>query len=219
VNPSSLAPTAYTLADALAALELPCIEVQLAHEAKARGRSALRRVVDKQFHGKGLDGYVKALEALSKRAPVVKADEATDDADDETADETEAVSAPPRTVKTIGRKPAAPVSTAQAPSKTIGRKPAPPAGAKSLGRGEGPKPGAPATGTITRALVREQLQARLGKKVSPDEFAQWARAQWAAIQRGTPAEHPALEDVLLLLSTSAKASDHVILSYAAKLES
>jgi hypothetical protein len=37
--------------------------------------------------------------------------------------------------------------------------------------------------------------------------------------RLVPAEDPRLEDVLLLLSTSAKASDHVILSYAAKLES
>ncbi|MCA3012089.1 MAG: type II 3-dehydroquinate dehydratase [Myxococcaceae bacterium] len=66
VNPSSLAPTAFTLADALATLGLPCVEVQLAHEARARGRSALKRVVDKQFHGHGVDGYARALSALAR---------------------------------------------------------------------------------------------------------------------------------------------------------
>lgn len=206
VNPASLGPVCFSIADAVEALTLPCIEVQLKHDAKSRGRSALKRVVEKQFHGHGLDGYFKALASLAKleAAPVeAKEEEATEEAEAATP------SAPPRG-KTIGRQKPAPSAAPVAKGKTIG---------KSIGKGESAPAKTIAAGTITRALVRDQITARLKKTLSPDEFAQWARSQWAAIQRGVPAEDPKLEDVLLLLSTSAKASDHVILSYAAKLES
>lgn len=206
VNPASLGPVCFSIADAVEALAIPCIEVQLKHDAKSRGRSALKRVVEKQFHGHGVDGYFKALASLAKLEPApveAKEEEATD------ADEVATPSAPPRG-KTIGRQKAAPSAAPVAKGKTIG---------KSIGKAESAPSKTSAAGAITRALVREQITARLKKTLSPEDFAQWARSQWAAIQRGVPAEDPKLEDVLLLLSTSAKASDHVILSYAAKLES
>lgn len=219
VNPSSLAPVAYSLTDALEALALPCIEVQLKHEGKSRGRSALKRVVEKQFHGQGVEGYFKALQALAKvGAPVVEAAAAVDEPDDEaTGDEAHSAPRAPNG-KTIGRVKQTAAAGPAPKGKSIGRRPAPDASAPSE-KTATLKPASTPAGAITRALVREKLTARLSKKLSPDEFAQWARSQWAAIQRGTPTDDPKLEDLLLLLSTSAKATDHVILSYAAKLES
>lgn len=209
VNPASLGPVCFSIADAVEALAIPCIEVQLKHDAKSRGRSALKRVVEKQFHGHGLEGYFKALASLAKleAAPV-------EETEAEPREEETVLPSAPRG-KTIGRQKAAPNEAPAAKGKTIGKAPA----GKSIGKAESAPAKSVAAGTITRALVRDQVSARLKKSLSPDEFAQWARSQWAAIQRGVPAEDPRLEDVLLLLSTSAKASDHVILSYAAKLES
>jgi 3-dehydroquinate dehydratase II len=70
VNPGSLAPIAHALADALEAVGKPAVEVLLEHESKhGRGRSALRQVVDKQFHGQGTEGYTRALEALAVTRP------------------------------------------------------------------------------------------------------------------------------------------------------
>lgn len=224
VNPSSLAPVAFTLADAVEALGLRCIEVQLHHEAKARGRSALKRVVDRQLHGQGVEGYFKALAALAKdeaAPPTERAateDAATGEAEEPDSSDATAPASDARG-KTIGRKKPAPAATDAAPKgKTIGRKQPQaqaPAG-KSIGRAEATL----APGALTRAMVREQLTARLGKKVAPDEFARWARTQWLALQHGAatePGQKELLEDVLLMLSTSTKASDHVLLSYAAKL--
>jgi 3-dehydroquinate dehydratase-2 len=219
VNPSSLAPTAYTLADALEALALPCVEVQLEHESKARGRSALKRVVDKQFHGHGVDGYFKALASLAKQDAPAVAHEADPVAHrDEAADEPAPTPGdrPAPRGKTIGRqRPPPPAAAApERPGKTIGRKTTEPTSSAS------PSTPAAPSNAITRAQVKAQLSARLAKTLSPDDFAAWARTQWLAIQRGAPTEpghKDALEELLLMLSTTAKASDHVILSWAAKL--
>ncbi|MDX2014704.1 MAG: type II 3-dehydroquinate dehydratase [Myxococcaceae bacterium] len=220
VNPSSLAPTAYTLADALTALGVPSVEVQLQHDARSRGRSALKRVVDKQFHGHGVDGYFKALASLAKGAAhasdAVKPPAAPESAKQADADEP-GEATPPARGKTIGRKPPPPAqpATAERSGKTIGRRPSTAVTAAPSSA----TPPAPA-GAITRAMVKAQLSARLSKTVSPEDFAAWARTQWLALQRGAPAEpghKDALEELLLMLSTTAKASDHVILSYAAKL--
>lgn len=220
INPSSLAPVAYALADALEALELKCVEVQLKHEGKSRGRSALKRVVEKQFHGQGVEGYFKALQALAKTAPeAATANADTLEGDEAPTVEVEAASPRVPNGKTIGRVKQATAADPAPKGKSIGRRPAAAASApagKSLGA---PKAASTPSAAITRALVREKVAARLGKTLTPDEFAQWARGQWAAIQRGATTDHPKLEEVLLLLSTSAKASDHVLLSYAAKLES
>lgn len=229
INPSSLAPVAHSLADALEALGLPCVEVQLKHEGKSRGRSALKRIVEKQFHGQGVEGYFKALQALAKtearaaaKADAVEEEEPQAGDEEETGDDTDDAAptpgrASPRAPngKTIGRVKQAAAAGPATKGKSIGRRPAAPSAApagKSM-------PALTTTAAITRALVREKVAARLGKTLTPDEFAQWARGQWAAIQRGSTTDHPKLEEVLLLLSTSAKASDHVLLSYAAKLES
>lgn len=192
VNPSSLAPTAYGLADALEALALPCVEVLLAHETKARGKSALRRVVDKQFHGQGAAGYTKALASLSKQPAALPE-------------------------KTIGRGKVAKAANEDAVriEKTIGRaKPKAAVAVDAVGANVAP------SGLVTRAAVKQQVLARLKKSTTPDAFAQWARTQWLAVQNGAPVEagqRELLESLLLALSTSAKASDHVMLSYAAKL--
>jgi 3-dehydroquinate dehydratase-2 len=218
VNPSSLAPTAFTLADAVEALALPCIEVQLEHDAKSRGRSALKRVVDKQFHGHGVDGYFKALAALAKKDAVPHdADPVAPKLDE---DDPEPITSPrpaPRG-KTIGRTRPVPDATAKTspPGKTIGRRATEPTTSTASASST---PSSPA-GAITRAQVKAQLSARLAKTLTPEAFAAWARTQWLAIQRGTPTEpghKDALEELLLMLSTTARASDHVILSYAAKL--
>lgn len=224
INPSSLAPVAHALADALEALGLPCVEVQLKHEGKSRGRSALKRVVEKQLHGQGIEGYFKALQALAKTEPetAAKADamESSEEApgdDAETAGDASPKSPRAPNGKTIGRVKQATAAGPVSKGKSIGRRPSAPSSAPA-GKTLGAVASTPSA-AITRALVREKVAARLGKTLTPDEFAQWARSQWAAIQRGSTTDHPKLEEVLLLLSTSAKASDHVLLSYSAKLES
>jgi 3-dehydroquinate dehydratase-2 len=222
VNPSSLAPTAYTLADALEVLAIPSVEVQLEHDAKSRGRSALKRIVDKQFHGHGVDGYFKALASLARKDAPAVAHEADPVAhrgeeSDEAGEPAHTPSARPAPRgKTIGRqRPPPPAAAAPERSgKTIGRKPTEPTASAPAST-----PATPSN-AITRAQVKAQLSARLAKTLSPDDFAAWARAQWLAIQRGAPTEpgqKDALEELLLMLSTTAKASDHVILSWAAKL--
>ncbi len=240
VNPASLASVAYGLADALEALKLKAIEVQLEHEAKGRGRSALRRVVDKQFHGQGTQGYFKALEAVAKdvasaggsvevsmtqpeapekavqaapnppavstRAQVEAVDD-EDSSEDDAGDDELAAPRPTRAGKSIGRRPAAPPTPLARLGKSIGRR----------------EPSAAPTPTlITRQAVKEHVAARLAKKLSPDGFALWARNQWSAIQRGAATEagyHGVLEEVLLVFAASAKASEHTIISAAARLES
>ena len=226
VNPGSLAPIAYALADALEALELRAVEVQLGHETRSRGKSALRRVVDKQFHGHGAEGYFKALASFSEATTASSEAKVTDAAEPESSEApNEETPARQANGKTIGRR--KPAAENPAPGKSIGRaKPATTANTnddgpkgKSIGRSGNSTPSAGAS--ITRALVREQLTARLGHKLSGDELASWARSQWAALQRGAssePGHHEKLEELLLLLSTSAKSTDHVILAYAAKLE-
>lgn len=61
VNPGVLAPMAFALAEGLAQVGLPSVEVLL---RKPRASSALSGVVLRQVHGEGADGYVKALEQL-----------------------------------------------------------------------------------------------------------------------------------------------------------
>ncbi len=294
VNPSSLAPVAYGLADALALIGKPCVEVLLMHEAKGRGKSALRAVVDKQFHGQGFAGYLKALEAVAKKtaAPPTEqekllraaADTAvTSSSADELARlarttkperaavrqrEEEAPNEPsaaqraeeragggetqppprtraigrsgvaeqsppsPRPEKSIGRRGEVPTVVArpgktigkraaepEAPAKAAGRKPAESGvPGKSIGRGSGA--GAAARVLLTRAQVKAKISDCLAGRIPPEALAAWSRGHWQALQTGTEVEagqHELLDEVLLLLSASAKATDHVLLSYMAKL--
>ncbi len=229
VNPSSLAPIAWGLADALTLLKKPCIEVQLFAEAQNRGRSALKGIVGKQFHGRGVEGYLQALKALSQGVALKN----------RVAQTQVQPSLREGPVKTIGAKtaPAAssptPQATAEARKKTIGRKEsaeAPPAAAR--GKSIGPKaatsdsaPTAPtrANGNvISRALLRERLSDRLAGKVSPDAFAMWAREKWQSLQWGgqvEPGQRERLEELLMLLAATPKHTDAALLDFIARLES
>lgn len=210
INPSSLASIAWGLADALELVKKPTIEVQLGHERDGRGRSALKRVVDKQFHGQGFDGYLKALEALTRQVKAGVAAKSVGRSEARAARDTHQQARAAQ--KTIGRKQA---EAAMAPvpaksGKSIGRKATAPLAAPPVGSG------------LTRSQVREQLGARLSGKVSPAEFAAWARTQYLAVQGGAPCEagqREQLEDVLMMLAASAKASDELLLSTMAKLDS
>ncbi|WP_375771323.1 3-dehydroquinate dehydratase [Archangium gephyra] len=111
--------------------------------------------------------------------------------------------------KTLGRKVEAPAAAA-APSKTLGRKVP---GAQ----------GTPAANFLTRALVRQKIADRLAGRLTPAELAAWARAKWAEVQRGGPAEkgyQDMLEDSLLTLSAlpASKLSDSQLVDMMTRLE-
>ncbi len=71
VNPASLAPNAAALAEALALLKRPAVEVLL-DQAKT-GRSALKSVVQRQIYGKGPGGYLEALDGLAPKGAAERA--------------------------------------------------------------------------------------------------------------------------------------------------
>lgn len=201
VNPAALAPIAYALAEALELINKKCIEVQL-----ISGRaSVLREVVRAQFHGDEAV-YEQALDTLAGKRAAEKIEEEKD----------ELPRASSRLGKSIGRRvsPAANASTAsQGPRKTIGRT-MPPVSPKQAPLSTGP--------AITRALVKAQVQARLSGTLPSDALASWARTQWQALTSGNSqieaGQKDLLEDVLLSLSASAKANDHVLLTAVARLD-
>ena len=251
VNPTSLAPIAFGLAEALELLKVPSIEVQLGSPGK--GKSALKDVVESQIHGKGVDGYLEALTQLAPkgaskavaaaRAEVRKVESSTAlkavlKAAEKSAEEDEEEESPPakraepRTQKTLGRADSAtPVVnraverkektigervtagyTLTPPPKTLGKK-APPA------RKESQEP----HGILTRARVREQIAERLAGSMTPAALATWARARWADLQAGSPAEsgqRERLEDVLqtLIVAAAGKASDQALIELMVQLE-
>lgn len=181
VNPTSLAPVAYALAEGLELIGKRAIEVQL-----VEGRtSVLREVVEAQFHGP--QAYSQALEAL--------------------AGHHEEKSVPSRQGKSIGRK-ASQVSPGS-PRKTIGR-------AAHDGAAAPPK-----TEGLSREVVKAQVSARLSGTLAPEALASWARGQWQALIGGAtvePGQKDVLEEALLTLAASGKATDHVLLSAIAKLD-
>ena len=202
VNPGVLAPAAWALAEALALLKKPAVEVLL--DASTRGPSALTGVVMHQVHGQGTNGYVLALEHLVKALP------ATEPTEEGAVDE------PPPAIrgKTIGRKkPAAAEEPTERAQKTIGRRPA---------AAEAPAPvKSAAPSGLTREEVRKRLSARLGGTLKSEELATWARAEWSALQKGGPCEEgqrELLDSVLLTMMAASRASEHVLLAQLAKLE-
>lgn len=218
VNPGVLAPTAWVLAEALELIKKPSVEVLLSTLAESRGPSALAGLVAQQIHGKGRDGYLLALEAVTKLVPASADGEASvrrepqgndDDGDD---DESDAPSAPRG--KTIGRRQSAAETGPQLTEKTIGRRT--PGEAKPVAAA--PKP----SGLLTRALVKEKLKARLAGTLSAEALASWARTEWSALQNQGPCEEGRrhmLDGVLLTLMAGAKVSDDILLAQLAKLES
>ncbi len=203
VNPTSLSPVVYGLAEALELIGKRAIEVQL-----TPGRSSvLADVVEGQCHGE--QGYTWALEVLAGTREAEKAENAGLSA------------APARLGKSIGRK-TAPADTGKVTQgsarKTIGKAAsvASPPG-KTIGRVEK----AAAGPALTRALVKTKISERLSGSLAGEALASWARAQWQALMSGAevePGQKDLLEDVLLTLASSAKATDHALLSAMAKLD-
>ena len=64
INPGSIAPIAYGLADAVARSKKPCIEVLL--EAPAASGGPLTKVAVAKVHGESWNGYFKALDLLAE---------------------------------------------------------------------------------------------------------------------------------------------------------
>lgn len=208
VNAAKLAPSAEVLAEALALVKRPAVEV--VSEASARARSALKKAVIDQVSGK--DAYVTALDVIatevrnqqgrptSMMLPSAQATMSDDETGPISKDEVK---------KTLGRKAAAEVTGGgnSGAKKTIGRND----GTMKL-----------AAGALTRATVKEKISERLSGKLSPAGLATWARTQWQLIQRGAPVEsgqRDRLEDVLqtLLLTASSKANDHQLIDLITQL--
>ncbi|MFZ5441033.1 MAG: type II 3-dehydroquinate dehydratase [Myxococcota bacterium] len=206
VNPGVLAPHAFALAEALAQLALPSVEVLL---ATPRAPSALSGVVKEQLHAVRVDGYLRALELLApaetSAAPAVR----------KPAGRSKPRSAPEpeRVAKSIGRRASTPAAPPAAPASR----------GKTIGKGARGSAAAPARGAgLTRAQVREQIAQRLKGKLTAEALAQWARETWSALQHGAPVEPAAkdtIENVLLALMAGAKATDAILVSQMAKLES
>lgn len=210
VNPGALAPTAFALAEGLQMLGLPAVEVLLQPLAAERGQSSLTSVVKAQVHGRGVAGYLDALERLVKEVPAGKNVKRR-------APAPKVTPPPAGRGKTIGRKvvapPASPPVAGAARGKTIGR----------AGRDEkksAPKT-RPAAGGLTRAQVGERIRARLDGREDAAALATWARDTWAALQRGAECEPGAkdtIENVLLTLMAGAKATDAILVAQLAKLD-
>lgn len=242
VNPAALAPSAWALAEALKLVKVPAVEVLLEKLPAERGTSALAGVVTQQFHGKGHDGYLLALDAVvgvvGPKRGLTPSPEAMEEA--AAKEEEEDDEGPVRTVsragKSIGKKASAPgPAVDKRGNKSIGRRekpnaaPPPPQAAKSIGKGakaaESPgKKSAAATSKsaagLTRAKVREKIADRLARRLAPEALAGWARGEWSALQAGGPCEDGArdvLDGVLLTLMAGAKASEDVLLAQMAKL--
>ncbi len=200
VNPSSLAPVAYALAEVLTLLGKPAFEVQW--PPAPRRVSALAGSVEKVFEGS--NAYRDALDAVgSARAPAAP----TATPPNVAAPRPVAWSLASRTGKSIGRKPRP--AEPEAPKKTLGR-----TAGSAVAVPTGPA-------TLSRAIVKAKVSERLSGKLAPEALASWARAQWQALVNGATVEPGAkdtLEDVLLTLAASAKASDHALLSTIATLD-
>lgn len=208
VNPAVLAPNAVALAEAIALIDKPAIEVQLDSGKK----SALKDVVERQIHGHGPEGYLEALAVLVPFPPKAKKSLGARTVEAAVAQAVGRVSPTGEIVKTIGgkqrpalqKKPPAP----SAPTRSIGKRKIPAASAKVL----------------SRAIVRQQIADRLSGAVTPAELAAWARAEWSKLQSGGPMEsgqQQLIEDVLqtLLLSATMKASDDQLIDLMTQLGS
>lgn len=194
VNPGVLAPTAVALAEGLAQVGLPTVEVLL---TRPRVASALAGVAAKQVHGAGVDGYETALEHLANGVRTRGGGAGVKRAVTEKR-------LPARAGKTIGRR-----QPKAAERQTVV--------AKSLGPRTTDKH---ARLGVTRAQVRERIKERLRGATSPDALASWARETWAALQAGVAAEPGAeelLESVLLALM-APRTDDAGLISLMARLD-
>jgi 3-dehydroquinate dehydratase II len=202
----------YPLMEALDAVGLPTLEVYL--EPLGKRESVVAEACADTIDGLGFRSYLEALERFAAEDLTGKHSEGEEEADEEAGEDAEEVEAS-GPVKTLGRKAA--TKKAAAPSKpvapergkTLGRKvPAPvepAAPSKTLGRQQKPPAGSPASGALSRALVRQKIADRLAGRLAPVELATWAKAKWLEVQRGGPAEsghRELLEETLQRLTLS-----------------
>lgn len=238
VDVGALAQSGHVLAETLAVLKVPFVEVAVSkRQSSVLGSKG--RVV-----GRGLEVYLSALERLleapaasrpagAKRTePISRADSlnrerktigrggATPAGDDRSA---------AKSADTQRMKSAVPLRTQPADArgaKTIGRGGRPPeaADAKTIGRST-QKRGAPDAGFLTCALVRQKIADRLRGTLTPAGLATWARQQYLDVERGAPAEsgqRELLEDTLQRLTVStqpgSRLSDEELVDLMAQLE-
>jgi 3-dehydroquinate dehydratase-2 len=221
VNAARLAPNAVVLAEAIGLVGRPCIEVLF--DLRDAKTSALKPAVTEQVIGKGVDGYLHALQVLSSSLHSLAsrptgAIEAAPPANGKpsatlTGDESETSPVDQSKVKkALGRRNAETRTSTGSVKKTIGRVPAAmPSEETVMG-----------TSSLSRAMVRDKIGERLSGRLTPAGLATWARGQWQQLQRGAPVEagqRDRLEDVLqtLLLSASSKANDHQLIELMTQL--
>jgi 3-dehydroquinate dehydratase len=208
INPGLLAPAAWSLAEALGLVKKPSVEVLLTPLPTERGPSALAAVVRAQVHDQSNGGYVAALELLVRELGVKPP--APDDEETAPLRARSVGSSSARAEKSIGRRRLEPEST-EDPGRT----------GKTIGRKVGGTAPVVANGSLTRAVVREKLKARLGGSLSADALAGWARSEWSKLNSGGPCDEASralLDGVLLTVMGGAKATDAIVLAQLARLE-
>jgi 3-dehydroquinate dehydratase-2 len=197
VSPSSLAPTGYSLKEAIAILQLPAIEVRIGDRKAGKASSVFSEVCSAVVSGKPQAAYSEAIDKL-RGAEIKEA---------------------PDVVKTLGRKKSDPEpvrpTASQKSSSGDGR-------GKTIGPSRKTTP--VASKSITRALVSQQIGARLRGDLTPGALATWAREKWLAVERGDAAEagqreilEEALQQLAVSATGSAKLSDDALIAMMARL--
>jgi 3-dehydroquinate dehydratase-2 len=238
INPGALTHTSYALRECLRIVNRPTIEVHLEDIRRRetwRRHSVMKDVCEAQVMGKGLASYLDGLERLATgkygglRRGRAKAAAAEKHAPAPVPGRRwpEASSVAP---KTLGRsipsaeparllREAAQASAPRQPIKVLGRSPTPPAE-------EPPKrPARMIKGAICRALVRDRIAARLGKKLTPGGLASWAREQWLNVERGAATEmgqrellEEALQSLALSATPTGKMTENELVELMTRLE-
>ncbi|MGV3624938.1 MAG: type II 3-dehydroquinate dehydratase [Archangium sp.] len=190
VNPGVLAPNAFALAEGLAQLALPAVEVLL---TRPLSKSALTGAVLRQVHGEGVEGYERALEQLIGEGVRTRGGGA-------------------------GVKRAAGVKKGKTIGRRVGKEfDRPTVAMKSMGRGGTRTTDKLA---VTRAQVRERIKDRLRGTLGPAALMTWARETWAQLQAGALAEpgHEAVIDSVLLALMTPRPDDAGLISLMARLD-
>ena len=204
LNPGPLALGSHVLREAVAASQVPVVEV-LTPGSRDRAawvkKSLLKDVSASRVSGAGAEAYLAGLDRLSALGagrksrgrtaaagpPAATARKALAPARPAPAEPAKSAPEPALASKTLGRRggaapprPERPEAPAAAP---------PPDQGKTLGR-ERPatREAGPAGGRLTRAEVRSRIADRLAGRVTPGALATWARSQWVALQQGAPVE-------------------------------
>ncbi len=186
VNPAALAPTSVALAEALALLKRPAMEVLL--DAAKPGRSALKSVAQRQIYGKGAQGYLEALDALAPKGAVERAKVQLAKAGQGPGNGAKAQAPEPRAQRTVGRQIASvgPRGPESPPEPKVGKTIGPgeknriassrPQASKTIGSARSSPPPEPQRSGKTIGSARGQAQddLRAGKSIGPRKVSQGA---------------------------------------------